>query len=187
VLDSTGRRVVEAAFELVIEGGLDAMSIQAVATRSDVTRGSIAFRFGTKDDLLVAVAMTLFDESLDVVQRYFDEHEPTGADVIDALSRLFAHRPAAAFPMMIAEALRPRSPIRVGYARFYDELRALFTARLRSSAAVRAPEVLAVVILGATLGINLQQQIAGGGIPRRAAFAMLREMLEQATAPDLRT
>lgn len=89
---ATRQRIREAAFELYTEQGIAATTIQAVATRADVARGTVVNHFGTAEQLLEAV----LDETISDL-RYPDEHILYGISdpavrirrYVDALFRFF--------------------------------------------------------------------------------------------------
>jgi AcrR family transcriptional regulator len=89
---ATRQRIREAAFELYTEQGIAATTIQAVATRADVARGTVVNHFGTAEQLLEAV----LDETISDL-RYPDEHILDGISdpeqrihrYVDALFRFF--------------------------------------------------------------------------------------------------
>jgi AcrR family transcriptional regulator len=66
---ATRQRVRKAALELYIERGITSTTIQAVAERADVARGTVVNHFGTAEQLLEAV---LDEVTADL--RYPDEH-----------------------------------------------------------------------------------------------------------------
>ncbi|MBY6685656.1 TetR/AcrR family transcriptional regulator [Rhodococcus sp. BP-149] len=75
----TQELIAEAAYALLMEGGVDALTMPALAVRAGVSVGSVYRRFGDKDRLLAAVqegfAQTLRRE----VELGYD-HGPTPAD-----------------------------------------------------------------------------------------------------------
>lgn len=101
----TRRRIREAAFELYTEQGIAATTIQAVATRADVARGTVVNHFGTAEQLLEAV----LDETIADL-RYPDEHILDGIAnpaarirlYVDALFRFF-ERSEAIWPAVRAD------------------------------------------------------------------------------------
>lgn len=95
---ATRQRIREAAFELYRERGVAGTTIQAIATRADVARGTVVNHFGTAEQLLEAV---LDDIVADL--RYPDEHVVEGVTdpaerirrYVDALFRFFERSEAA--------------------------------------------------------------------------------------------
>lgn len=179
----TRRRVLDAAIELAGDGGIESMSIQAVASRSGVTRGAIAFHFGTKDDLVAAVVEATFEWSRHYVDERLRAAETRSIrTLVDTLFELMEEPEARVFNPLIASAIRDDSPIRETYASHYDGLRATFSAYIAAAAPeLERPDALAAVLLGATLGINLQQRLAGGRLDRRAAFDEISALFDAAS------
>lgn len=178
--EHTRRRIIDAAIALAGDGGMDSMSIQAVSARSGVTRGAIAFHFGTKDGLALAVVEATFDWS----RAYVEARLPTGPArtiraLIDALFDLMEEPQARVLNSLIASAIHEDSPIRKPYAAHYESVRREFSDYITDAAPdLLHPETLAAVLLGATLGINLQQRLADGRLDRRAAFEALAGLFE---------
>ncbi len=53
--EESRRAILQAAEELLVEGGLDAVSVRAVAKRIGMTDAGVAHHFGSRQDLLVAL------------------------------------------------------------------------------------------------------------------------------------
>ncbi|MEP6491363.1 MAG: TetR family transcriptional regulator [bacterium] len=49
------QQIINAAFELAIDGGLNAITIRDVAQRAEMSSGLVIFHFGTKDQLVLAL------------------------------------------------------------------------------------------------------------------------------------
>lgn len=64
------RMIVDAAYELLDEEGLEGLTIRAVLTRTGLSRRAFYERFGGKDDLVLAV----FEETIRRAARLFGEH-----------------------------------------------------------------------------------------------------------------
>ncbi|MBA55901.1 MAG: TetR family transcriptional regulator [Pseudomonadales bacterium] len=63
------RKIVDAAYELLDEAGLEGLTIRAVLTRTGLSRRAFYERFGGKDDLVLAV----FEETIRKAVRFFTE------------------------------------------------------------------------------------------------------------------
>jgi AcrR family transcriptional regulator len=61
-LSPVGRTILDAARALVSARGLDALSLRAVAAAAGVHKSAIAYHFGNKDGLVIALAELLFEE-----------------------------------------------------------------------------------------------------------------------------
>lgn len=64
-----GRQVVEAAYELLLERGLEGLTIRAVLNRTGLSRRAFYERFAGKDDLVLAV----FEETIRMATRFFEQ------------------------------------------------------------------------------------------------------------------
>ncbi|GAA0962384.1 TetR family transcriptional regulator [Kribbella koreensis] len=53
--EESRRAILQAAEELLVEGGLDAVTVRAVAKRIGITDAGVAHHFGSRQDLLVAL------------------------------------------------------------------------------------------------------------------------------------
>lgn len=178
----TRRRLIEAAFELAAEGGSAAMSIQAVAERSKISRGSVAWHFGSKEGLVVAVIDEAFRWGLEFFSdRLATSHHVGIQDIIEANFALMAQPRARVFTTILLEALASDSVVRMTYAARYVELRAVYVQHLTQlHSDVGDPESLAVALLGSTLGINIQSSLDPATVDRGAATAVLQEVYVRA-------
>jgi len=182
VSEETRRRLVDAAFELASEGGSAAMSIQAVADRSQISRGSVAWHFGSKEGLLIAVVDDAFAWGIGFISARLGEATSPGVEVlIEANFALMAQPKARIFSTILLEALAGDSPIRATYAARYVELRAIY-ARYLASAVPQIGDVdaIAVALLGSTLGINIQYRLDPARVDRRSAVEALERVYAQA-------
>jgi len=75
------RKIVEAAYELLEEQGLDGLTIRAVLKRTGLSRRAFYERFEGKDDLVLAV----FEHSLRKAASQLDELVTTKADPMEGL------------------------------------------------------------------------------------------------------
>jgi TetR/AcrR family acrAB operon transcriptional repressor len=82
ISEETQRRLIVAATDLAAEGGSAAMSIQAVATRSGISRGSVSWHFGSKDGLLQAVVKESFRWGMDFLRARLEAAAETGVEAL---------------------------------------------------------------------------------------------------------
>jgi AcrR family transcriptional regulator len=68
----TQEQIQNAAYELIEENGLEALTVAAVADRAGVAVGSVYRRFGDKDRLLLAVQRAFADRIRDGYRRRLD-------------------------------------------------------------------------------------------------------------------
>jgi TetR/AcrR family transcriptional regulator, acrAB operon repressor len=121
--DRTQRALLDAAQELIAEDGYRGATIQQIAERAGISRGSIAWHFGSK--------LGLFEAALnDMLRKYREQFRRELEQVDDGtlVGKLEANRRVieAQWPgivMFMREALRPTSEFRTKYAEMYDERR----------------------------------------------------------------
>ena len=134
---ATRERIRDAAVELYRERGIAATTIQAIADRADVARGTVVNHFGTAELLLEAV---LDDIIADI--RYPDEHLVDGVTepaervrrYVDALFRFF-ERSEYAWPVFSSDLDLPA--LKQREAEYYAVLGRLYAAAFDPLAADR--------------------------------------------------
>ncbi|MEU1726272.1 TetR/AcrR family transcriptional regulator [Nonomuraea sp. NPDC005692] len=171
----TRRRLVAAAWELAAEGGAAAASVQAVAERSGISRGSVAWHFGSKDGLLKAVVEEAFRWGTEFMGELLAAAGPQGGveALIEANFALMSRPEARIYSTLLIEAVSRDSALRATYAEEYAKIRGLYADHLRAAGArVADPEAVAAALLGGTLGINIQHRLDPGLDRRRAVTAM---------------
>ena len=182
ISEETRRRLVKAAAELAAEGGSAAMSVQAVAERSGISRGSVAWHFGSKDGLLRAVVEDAFRWGMEKLRAELASSSATGIEaLIEANFVLMSYPEARIFSTILIEAVIPGSTIRETYAEQYVAMRTLYADYLRSIyTPVANPELVAVTLLAGTLGINLQHRLDPDNVDRRSAVTELESIYARA-------
>ncbi|WP_290577307.1 TetR/AcrR family transcriptional regulator [Ketobacter sp.] len=75
------RKIVEAAYDLLDEAGLEGLTIRAVLTRTGLSRRAFYERFEGKDDLVLAV----FEETIRKAVRFFTERVASMENPLDRL------------------------------------------------------------------------------------------------------
>ncbi|WP_228183246.1 TetR/AcrR family transcriptional regulator [Streptomyces anulatus] len=178
----TQRRLVAAAWELAAEGGAAAASVQAVADRSGISRGSVAWHFGSKDGLLKAVIVEAFRWGTSFMRERLAAAGPdAGVEALiganfDLMSRPEAH----VFSTLLIEAVSRESPLRATYAEEYAKIRGLYADHLRTADVhVADPEAVAAALLGGTLGINIQHRL-DPDLDRRGAVTAMTDIYTDA-------
>lgn len=94
---ATKLRIRDSAIELYRERGVGGTTIQAIATRADVARGTVVNHFGSSEGLLEVVLDTIVDELVYPDERVLDGAETEAARIrryVDAMFR-FYHRSEA--------------------------------------------------------------------------------------------
>jgi len=158
----TEHAIVEATMQLLATRGIQGTSLDAVAEEVGVSKSSVLWHFGSKEELLLRVAEHVFEEvergpvqdilalsSLEArtaaTWRLFSEtlHERP------ELRRLILH--------LIFESVEGRPELRARLRQLYDGIRGLFEAGLRGVVSNRGRrERLAIIAVAAFDGIFLQ-------------------------------
>ena len=76
-----GRQIIEAAYELLDEAGLEGLTIRAVLKRTGLSRRAFYERFSGKDDLVLAV----FEQTIRRAADYFAEQARPVSDPLEQL------------------------------------------------------------------------------------------------------
>ncbi|MFI1380304.1 TetR/AcrR family transcriptional regulator [Embleya sp. NPDC020886] len=189
ISEETRRRLVEAAFELVADGGAAAMSIQAVANGSGISRGSVAWHFGSKDGLLVAVVEEAFRRGTEFLEARLAEGPPGAAALTAANFALMSRPEARIYATLLLDAVSRESAVGRAYAGQYVALRRMYADYLRevtpSVTDGLDPDAVAVAMLGTSLGINLQHRLDPAAVDRAEAVRAVETIYSRAlpTAP----
>ena len=108
------KEILEAAFEEFSRNGYAATTLDQVAVRAGVTKGTIYVYFENKEHLFISMVRELMKVTLDTVQDMFERHDGSTADLLRAqFSFIYQHivedrRRREVLRMLIAEA--PRFP-----------------------------------------------------------------------------
>jgi AcrR family transcriptional regulator len=130
VLIPTRQRLMEAAQELIEEGGYGAASVAAIADRAGVAAGTLYRHFASKEELFVEVFRAVCDREVEAM-RSAAEKMPPGSSHVDRLETVLAtfaqralRRPRLAWAL-IAEPVDPLVDAeRLAYRERYRELTA---------------------------------------------------------------
>ncbi|MFI7699502.1 TetR/AcrR family transcriptional regulator [Nonomuraea sp. NPDC049480] len=83
----TQKRILEAGTALLEEGGTEALTVAAVASRAGVSVGSVYRRFGDKDRLLAALQHDMIDQfRADIIHRFTPQRADPAALVASAVA-----------------------------------------------------------------------------------------------------
>ncbi|HMC81415.1 MAG TPA: TetR/AcrR family transcriptional regulator [Acidimicrobiia bacterium] len=123
------RRLLDAAGELIVEGGYEAMTLAAVGERAGYSRGLVTARFGSKDQLLKALVERIIDRwnHRNVLPR---AEGSSGREAIvillDAITEQVARDPSAIRVLyaLMFEALGPVPELRSTFVAFHSTMRA---------------------------------------------------------------
>jgi AcrR family transcriptional regulator len=106
------KEILEAAFEEFSRNGYAATTLDQVAERAGVTKGTIYVYFESKEHLFISMVRELTKATLDTVIEMFERHEGSTADLLRAqFSFIYEHivgdrRRREVLRMLIAEASR---------------------------------------------------------------------------------
>lgn len=180
------RRLLEAATGLVAEAGPPAASVQAVADRAGISRGSVAWHFGSKDGLIVAVIEHAFRTAAEEYRRQVPETGPLSFDLlVDAHQAVMEAPCGRVFATVLPEAMRSEGPLRNAYQQGYQLTRRLWTGYTERLVAENpglpdAPS-LATIIFGSGVGMNTLHTL-DGLVDREGGFAALKRLFGLADA-----
>ncbi|MBC2876138.1 MULTISPECIES: TetR/AcrR family transcriptional regulator [Streptomyces] len=183
------RRLLEAATELVAEGGPRAASVQAVADRAGISRGSVAWHFGSKEGLIVEVIGQAFHAAEEEYRRVLPETGPLTFDaLLDAHLTVVDAPCGRVFATVLPEVMGGPGPLRDAYVRGYEGTRRVWIGYLERITAgtpgLPDAKSLASLVFGSGVGVNTLHGL-DGLVDRAEAFAALRTLFELAggTAP----
>ena len=149
--------ILEAAFTEFARNGYAATTLDQIAERAGVTKGTIYVYFENKEHLFISMVRELTKATLDTVHGMFERHEGSTASLLRALfGFIYQHivedrRRREVVRMLIAEA--PRFPALAD--RYYDEIlrpclellraaiqRGMDRGEIRKSLIVDSPQVV---------------------------------------------
>lgn len=186
----TLERILAAGWELLEEGGPEALTVQAITRRARTSVGSFYARFQGKDDLLRYMAESAFEGALRRWETVSEALNPAAAvtsaddplrdtleEAVRGLGALYLTGPGRELALM--EGIEDPSPTRRRRLedRLADELgRRLGGSRIRAELAVR---VLAGTLHDAAVRSRKQQGV--GASPYPSATVLLPELVELLT------
>ncbi|QIS11986.1 TetR/AcrR family transcriptional regulator [Nocardia arthritidis] len=178
------RRLLDAATELVAEVGPRGTSVQAVAERAGISRGSIAWHFGSKDGLIVEVVTHAFAAAEAEYRGRIAAADPATLGVLlDAHVAVVNSPIGRTFATVLPEVLLAPGPIRDAYVAGYRNSRRFWIDALRRIVAenpgMPEPETLADVLFGSAIGVNVMHRLDAGVDPGTGLGA-LRQIFELA-------
>jgi AcrR family transcriptional regulator len=151
------QEILEAAFTQFSRNGYALTTLDQIAERAGVTKGTIYVYFENKEHLFISMVREITKTSLDIVQGMFESHEGTTADLLRAqFSFIYQHivedrRRREVVRMLIAEA--PRFPALAD--RYHDEIlrpclnmlrqaiqRGIDRGEIRNTAIINSPQVV---------------------------------------------
>jgi AcrR family transcriptional regulator len=186
--------LLDAAAELIEEGGYEAMTLAAIGERAGYSRGLATARFGSKDQLLSALVdrITTGWSHRNLLPRTAGR---TGADgllvLIDAI-RVQAERDPRALRTLYAlmfEALGPNEPLRQRFVEFHRTMRTDLAKLVRrgirdgSIEPNRNPNEEALLIVAGLRGIAYQWRLDPDAFDPVVALAAFGRATEQRLRP----
>ena len=151
------KEILEAAFAEFSRNGYASTTLDQIAERAGVTKGTIYVYFDSKEHLFISMVREVMQASLDTVHELFESHEGSTADLLHAqFSFIYQHivedkRRREVVRMLIAEA--PRFPELAD--RYHEEIlrpcldmlrqaiqRGMDRGEIRKSSIVDSPQVV---------------------------------------------
>jgi AcrR family transcriptional regulator len=83
--DVRRRQLLDAASEVILEKGFDAMTVSEVADRAGVGKGTVYLYFDSKTSLLLGVQDRYWERMLEVVERIIDAESGSWVERLDQL------------------------------------------------------------------------------------------------------
>jgi len=190
---ATRRRLLDAASALFAEHGYRDTSVQAIAERAGISRGSIFWHFGSKEGLLWAVVEEAFGRwetdvlvpdigdaiGIEAVRRGVRAHRRFLTDDGSAL-RLFY--------VLMFEALGPRPEFRGRFDELHAHLRATTAGWITSgqrAGELRTdidPQIVTTMLVSALGGLAYQYLLDPEGVDLTAVYDGLVALLERGLA-----
>jgi len=161
------RSLVDAACRLFARKGYADTSVQAIADAAGISRGSIAWHFGSKEGLLFAAVDRAFAEwEQEVLVKLLGAGRGPESlrQVVEAHLAFVRRNPDVVrlFFVLLFDALGPRTDLRARYGGIYERFRDYGRQWLRTArdggaiAADTDPGAAATAIIGALAGVTLQ-------------------------------
>jgi len=192
-------RLAQCAFEVFAERGFDAATIDEIAARAGVTKGSFYSHYRSKQDVIVAACehyyrsyhrqiqaeLQALDDPLARLRRVVQCSVHTC--VIDRQTRVFTTE-------IFALALQ-NADVRAGWARFYDSVRSMYLDLVRAAQAagpwetadpLAAVNLMLAAIEGVKLRAAFEAHIADPA-EQEAIVAGLLEILGHPRSPSVLT
>lgn len=183
----TRRAILDVTARLLSDDEPESVTLDRISAAVPISKSSICWHFGTKDDLFVAVVDDLFRR---YTEHYLAEH-PDGGDARDQLvdfltdyASFLDENPQAntvLFTLLFDRSLDPdvRERIRLLYASF----RAAIVDNYRIGGEP-VSEALAAAVIALVDGVFLQWHLDPDRIAPASVFAALLAAADQITAPD---
>jgi AcrR family transcriptional regulator len=183
--EETKRRLLEAAMDLVAEGGVGAVTVAATGERAGYSRGIVNHHFGSRRALLDALARE--------VQGRFTAPPPRGTGLarllglVDAYVANLGERPrdVHVFLVLWTEAIASDADLRPVFAERDEAFRASMARAVRrgvedgSLGADVDPPAAAVALVGLLRGVGLQRLLTPDAVDLDAVRAEVHRLLSR--------
>ncbi len=181
--ERTRARLIAATLELIREEGFAGASLEAIARRAGVTRGSIYSNFTGRDDLMLAAVGSQGMQ----LERDFSAPMPLKAQLRDFAERLLDQLPAGASggELIIGYALyamtQPdqRAAVAATYAAMFAKIAADLEAQYGERLAI-APHALALAIQSLAMGVVWQFILSPKDVRRAEVIAAFEALADGA-------
>ncbi len=178
--------LLEAASELIVEGGFDALTFAAIGERAGYSRGLVTARFGNKDGLVEALIdriVTTWNHK-NVIPRTKGRSGLEGIEILIDAIRAQAERDPRGLRVLYSlmfEALGPDDQLRDRFAKFHETMRADFAQLVRKGVrdgSIRkglAPDREAALMVAGLRGIGYQWLLDPSGFDPVTTLGLLRD------------
>lgn len=189
--------LLDAASDLIVEGGFASMTFAAIGERAGFSRGLVTARFGSKEGLVEALIERIVGtwSHRNVIPFTKGRRGFEGLTVmIDAIRRQAERDPRGLRVLyaLMFEALGPDEELRTRFAKFHDEMRADFAslvAKGKRDGSIRkgiSPDHEAALIVAGLRGIGYQWLLDPESFNPVPALAYLHDTTADRLAADTR-
>jgi AcrR family transcriptional regulator len=176
-------RLLEAAWELFAEDGARKTTVQAIAERARISRGSIAWHFGSKQGLVVAVVEDAFAQLEEQTRAVLDEAGPAGWDrVVRAQMVMLNDKRFTIFATVGLEAIVDQDEVLKAIAAGQQKMRELYADYLKNHDLITGeidPLAAAGAFRALSLGLSIQHRFDDSVPDVRQALKALRGVLAE--------
>ncbi|MCY4377803.1 MAG: TetR/AcrR family transcriptional regulator [Spirochaetaceae bacterium] len=187
--------LLEAASDLIVEGGFEALTFAAIGERSGYSRGMVSARFGNKDGLIDALIERIVTRwsHRNVIPLTKGRSGLDGAmTLLDAIKAQAAKDPRGLRVLysLMFEAVGSTDEMVLRFAKFHEGMRAdfaRFVRRGQSDGSIRkgpSPEREAELLVAGLRGIGYQWLLEPGSFDPVKALAYLRVTTRERLVAD---
>ena len=186
--------LLQAASDLIVEGGFDALTFASIGERAGYSRGLVTARFGSKDglvDALIDRIVTTWNTRNVLPQTQDLEGRAAMVHVIEAIRRQ-AERDPSGLRVLYAlafEAIGPHEELRLRMLKLHEGMRADFASIIRrgrkdgSIPKAISDEREAELIIAGLRGVGFQWLLDPSGFDPLPPLAYLRDTTEERLTP----